>query len=108
MFLQLNEPSLGVMRTIATATEDGGKKVDLLTPLSKASRDLIRRRAAGEPEDPVVIDSEAKSPIAVDMLRFHGVQGSSVLRMRLVTGGGQIGAIVLTAQGMDRYTNEHI
>jgi len=108
MFLQLNEPSLGVMRTIATATKDGGKKVDLLTPLSKASRDRIRRRAAGEPEDTVVIDSEVKSPIAVDMLRFHDVQGSSVLRMRLLTGSGQIGAIVLTAEGMDRYTNEHI
>jgi transcriptional regulator with GAF, ATPase, and Fis domain len=108
MFLQVNEPSLGAIRTIATATGDGGQKVDLLTPLHKKARDWIQRRGGKKPDEIVVIDSEQTNPVASDMLRFHGIQGSSVLRMPLITGSGRIGGLVLTAEGADRYGGEHI
>jgi len=108
MFLQVNEPSLGAIRTIATATGDGGRKVDILTPLHKAARDWIQRRGGKKADEIVVIDSEQTNPVAIDMLRFHGIQGSSILRMPLITGSRRIGGIVLTAEGADRYKEEHI
>jgi transcriptional regulator with GAF, ATPase, and Fis domain len=108
MFLQVNEPSLGAIRTIATATGEGGRKVDLLTPMNKAARDWIQRRGGKKADEIVVIDSEQTNPVAMDMLRFHGIQGSSVLRMPLITGSRRIGGIVLTAEGADRYKQEHV
>jgi len=108
MFLQVNEPSLGVIRTIATADMDDGREVDLLTPLSKAARNWIQRRGGKKADEIVVIDSEETNPVAIDMLRFHGLQGSSVLRMPLMTGSGRIGGLVLTAEGADRYGEEHV
>jgi len=106
MFLQVYEPELGAMRTVATATAEGGEKVDLLAPLAEQTRERIRRRAATAEEDVVVIDTEERNPVAREMLLFHGLQGSSILRMRLATEGGRLGAVVLTSQGADRYTVE--
>jgi len=106
MFLQVFEADLGAMRTLSTATAENGEKVDLLTPLAEQTRDRIRRRAAAAEEDVVVIDSEERNPVAREMLHFHGLQGSSILRMRLATEGGRLGAVVLTAEGADRYTVE--
>ena len=107
VFLQVDEPDLGAMRTIATATAEEGQRVDLLTTLAEKARDQIRHRAAGEQEAVVVIDSEERNPVARDMLRFHGIQGWSILRMRLTTDNGRRGAVVMTAVGGDRYTDEH-
>ena len=106
IFLQVYEPDLGAMRTLAAATAEEGNKVDLLTPLAEQTRERIRRRAAAAEEDVVVIDSEERNPVAREMLRFHGLQGSSILRMRLATEGGRVGTVVLTAEGADRYTVE--
>jgi len=108
MFLQLNEPTLGAIRTLAMATPDGGRSVDLLTPLNEEARTQLLKRTTGKPEDIVVIDSEQKNPVAIDMLNFHGIQGSSVLRMPLITGNGQIGGVVVTTKARDGYSKEHV
>jgi transcriptional regulator with GAF, ATPase, and Fis domain len=107
MFLQVYEPDLGAMRTVAAATAEDGERVDLLAPLAEQTRERIRQRAAAAQEDVVVIDSEERNPVAREMLSFHGIQGSSILRMRLTTEGGRLGGVVLTAAGADRYTVEH-
>ena len=107
MFLQVYEPDLGAVRTLATATAEEGEGVDLLAPLAEQTRDRIRQRAAVAEEDVAVIDSEERNPVAREMLRFHGLEGSSILRMRLATEGGRFGGVVLTAEGGDRYTAEH-
>jgi len=107
MFLQVFEPDLGAMRTLATANAVAGGAVDLLTPLDDGSREQIRRIAEEHTEEIVVIDSEDKNPVAREMLRFHGIPGWSILRMRLATEDGRIGAAVLTAEGADRYRSDH-
>jgi transcriptional regulator with GAF, ATPase, and Fis domain len=107
MFLQVYEPDLGAVRTLAISSAEGGQKVDLLTPLTEKTRDRIRERAAAGLEDVVVIDSEERNPVAREMLRFHGLEGSSILRMRLATAGGRFGGVVVTAEGEDRYTLDH-
>jgi transcriptional regulator with GAF, ATPase, and Fis domain len=107
MFLQVYEPDLGAIRTLASATAEDGERIDLLTPLAVQTRDRIRQRASAAEEDTVVIDSEERNPVAREMLRFHSLQGSSILRMRLETEGGRFGGVVLTAEGADRYMAEH-
>jgi transcriptional regulator with GAF, ATPase, and Fis domain len=107
MFLQVFEPDLGAMRTLATATADTGGTLDLLTPLADVSREQIRRIREEHTEETVVIDSEDRNPVAREMLRFHGIPGWSILRMRLATEDGRIGAAVLTAEGADRYDASH-
>ena len=108
MFLQVDEPDLGAMRTLATATAEAGQKVDLLTPLVGQVPDLVRHRVAAlDEEEVVVIDSEERNPVARELLRYHGIQGWSILKMRLTTEDGRWGGVALTAEGADRYTVEH-
>ncbi len=107
IFLQVWEPGLGAMRTVATATADRGREVDLLTPLPESAREQIRRNLPNPADQMVVIDSEEHNPVAREMLRFHGIPGWSILRMRLATEDGRLGAVVLTAEGPDRYREEH-
>ena len=107
MFLQVFEPDLGAMRTLAAATAETGETVDLLTPLADDSREQIRRVREEHAEETVVIDSEDSNPVAREMLRFHGIPGWSILRMRLAAEDGRIGAAVLTAEGADRYDAGH-
>ncbi|MDH3214325.1 MAG: sigma 54-interacting transcriptional regulator, partial [Myxococcales bacterium] len=70
-------------------------------------REPIRRVREEHTEETVVIDSEDRNPVAREMLRFHGIPGSSILRMRLAANDGRIGAVVLTAEGTDRYDADH-
>jgi transcriptional regulator with GAF, ATPase, and Fis domain len=78
----------------------------MLTPLDGQTRELIRHRIAAGQIDVVVIDSEEQNPVAREMLRYHGLQGSSILRMQLTTEDGRFGSVVVTAAGADRYTAE--
>jgi transcriptional regulator with GAF, ATPase, and Fis domain len=106
MFLETYEPEFGAMRTVAIATVDDGRRVDLLTPFTERTRELIDSHEPA-PDDVVVIDSEERSPVAREMLAFHGISGWSVMWMRLATRSGLLGAVVVTAEGADRYTDEH-
>jgi transcriptional regulator with GAF, ATPase, and Fis domain len=106
MFLQVYETDLVAIRTVAIANAEEGRKVDLLTPLPEQIGERIRSGAA-ERAQVVVIDSEERNPVAREMLRFHGVPGSSILRMNLATEGGRHGGVILNADGADRYTDEH-
>jgi transcriptional regulator with GAF, ATPase, and Fis domain len=107
MFLQIFEPELGAMRTIAMATAEEGKQVNLITPLPEEARARIAANLKQPDDHIVVIDSPEKNPVARVMLRFHGLEGWSLLRMRLSTDKGKLGGVVLGAQGPDRYTEEH-
>ena len=107
MFMQVYEPDLAAIRTVAIATQDSGQEIDLLTPIPEEGRARIRVRASRPESDVVVIDSVERNPVAREMLRFHGIEGWSILRINLATEGGRFGGVVLTAEGADRYTEEH-
>ncbi|MGB5752686.1 MAG: sigma 54-interacting transcriptional regulator [Thermoanaerobaculia bacterium] len=107
MFMQVYEPDLAAMRTLAMATEDRGEEVDLLTPIPAETRIRIRERSGDPESEVVVIDSPERNPVAGEMLRFHGIEGWSILRINLAAEGDHLGGVVLTAEGADRYTEEH-
>jgi formate hydrogenlyase transcriptional activator len=108
LFLQVYESDLGAMRTIASATADGGQLLDLLTPMPPAVIRLIRENLDQLKRGFVIADSAERNPVAAQMLRTHGIEGWSILRMTLSIGGGRVGGAVWTAEGPDRYTPEHV
>ncbi len=107
MFLQIYEPDLGAMRTVAVATSEKGQQLDLLTTMPREAREMVRKNLKRFLDGAVVIDLPEKNPVAKEMLRFHGIEGWSVMRMTLSTENGRLGGVVLTAEGPDRYTEEH-
>ena len=71
-------------------------------------RELVRKNLKRFLDGAVIVESPEKNPVAREMLRVHGIEGSSILRMTLTTENNRLGGIVLTAQGSDRYTNDHV
>jgi len=107
MYLQLYDHGLGAMRTIAIATDSEGRKLDLLTPLSEKARSELRQARKSTLRDAVVIENPKTSVVGREMLRYHGVRGTSLLVMRLGSEGRILGSLVLVAEGSEGYTEEH-
>ncbi len=107
MFLQIYEPDLGAMRTMAIATPEAGRAVNLLTPMPEAAREIVIKNLHRFLDGAVAIESPEKNPVAREMLRFHGIEGWSVLRMTLSTDNGRLGGAVLATPGANRYDEKH-
>ncbi len=107
MFLLIYEPDFSAMRTLAMATLEKGKQLDWLTPLSKTAREKVRENLSRDPDGAVIIHPPEENPVAREMMRFAGIEGWSLLRMTLTTENEQLGQVALTAEGPERYVEEH-
>lgn len=105
MFLNLYDPGLGALRTIARVTVSESNMTDQLIPLSQEARsslegenvlDLVK--IVNRPELDVVFR---------DVMRFFSHPEWSFLVMRMVIEGKRIGGFTLAARGKDRYSHEH-
>jgi transcriptional regulator with GAF, ATPase, and Fis domain len=106
MNLHLYEKEFSGIRTVLSVTEDGIKKLDLLSPLSMEAKLCLERTIRQEVRVRVVHRAEA-DPVSGEMLEFIGKPDSSILVMRLEIEGEMLGAITLRAEGEGRYTKEH-
>ena len=106
-FLNYYDTGIGAYITIAQASIERGEEVHLVTTMPDEAREKIRLRFKEYTSGSVVIDSAETNPAAAAMVRFHGIEGSSILRMTLMTDEGKLCSVVLTAQGMEKYTEEH-
>ncbi|NWF55928.1 MAG: sigma 54-interacting transcriptional regulator [Syntrophaceae bacterium] len=102
MYLHLYESGLGAMRTIAGATLSEGRKMDRITPLPPAVRERVSEfsgmRAINQPES---------EPGLQFMLGYYGRPDTSALVQLLEVGGQKLGALVLLAEGKNRFSEEH-
>ena len=114
MFLQIFVPGLNAMRTVAIATPEEGRIVDLLTPLSDAALHEMRGYEKkyidqnrnhiwlfrGNPYDQV---------LTREMFQFHGIRGTSLMVMPLGLGDEVVGAgsIVMITEGEEKFTQGH-
>lgn len=102
--LNLFEPDMGAVRVVAGATQAGGTKLDIVSPLSPKARSdlkgdkLTKLRIVNEPE---------KDQVSRDMAEVMGKSASSLLIMRLEVEGRRLGSVVLRCDGKNRYTTEH-
>jgi transcriptional regulator with GAF, ATPase, and Fis domain len=106
-FLNYYDIGIGAYITIAKASVDCGEAVHLIAAMPDEARKKIRIRITEYKSGSVVIDSAKTNPAAAAMVRFHSIEGSSILRMTLMTNDGKLSSVVLTAKGLDRYTKEH-
>jgi transcriptional regulator with GAF, ATPase, and Fis domain len=102
MYVHLYEGSLGAFRTIAGATASEGRKMDRITPLPEE----VRTRVA-EFTGMSVINQPELEPSFQFMLRYYGRTDTSALVRLLEVEGKRLGALVLLAEGRDRFSEEH-
>jgi transcriptional regulator with GAF, ATPase, and Fis domain len=102
MYVHLYESSLGAFRTIAGATASEGRKMDRITPLPQEVRTRV-----SEFSGMTVINQPELEPSFQFMLRYYGRADTSALVRLLDVEGKRMGALVLLAQGRDRFTEEH-
>ncbi|MCD6201721.1 MAG: sigma 54-interacting transcriptional regulator [Bacteroidales bacterium] len=108
MSLQLYEERLKAMRTVAIATPEQAKEVNLLTPLSPVARQQIEKRMRLKISGArlIILDNETESYYR-DMLSYHGVNGKSVIVMPLESEGRYIGSLALISGVSETFSQEH-
>ena len=102
MYVHLYESGLGAFRTIAGATASEGRKMDRITPLPQE----VRTRVA-EFTGMSVINQPELEPAFQFMLQHYGRPDTSALVRLLKVEGKRLGALVLLAEGRDRFSEEH-
>ncbi len=102
MYLHLYESGLGAFRTIAGATAAEGRKMDRITPLPQEVRARVAKFTGMG-----VINQPESEPGFQFMLQFYGRPDTSALIRLLEVEGKKLGALVLLAQGKNRFSEEH-
>ena len=102
MYLHLYESGLGAMRTIAGATPSAGRKMDRITPLPREVRTRITEFTGMK-----VINRPELEPGLQFMLGYYGRPDTSALVQLLEVEGRKLGALVLLAEGREKFSGEH-
>jgi formate hydrogenlyase transcriptional activator len=102
MYLHLYESGLGAFRTIAGATASEGRKMDRITPLPQEVRTRVAHFTGMG-----VINQPELEPSFQFMLQYYGRPDTSALVRLLEVEGKKLGALVLLAQGKNRFSEEH-
>jgi transcriptional regulator with GAF, ATPase, and Fis domain len=103
MYLHLYESGLGAFRTIAGATAAEGRKMDRITPLPKD----VRPGLGKDLRSVYIINQPESDPGFQFMLQYYERSDTSGLIRLLEAGGEKLGALVLLAEGRDRFSEEH-
>jgi transcriptional regulator with GAF, ATPase, and Fis domain len=104
IFLHLYEKSLGAIRTITEVKAKETRTLEKITPLTREGRDSFEK--PGVPNVRIVNRPEL-DPVIKKIAQSFNMPNSSALVMRLVIEGARLGSLTLTAEGRDRYTEEH-
>ena len=104
IFLHIYDKRFGAVQTIAEVTPTGGKTLDKVTPLDREGRTSLEQ--PGVPNVRIVNRPET-DPVVKKLAASLNVPQSSSLLMRLVIEGERLGTLALTADGFNRYTDEH-
>jgi len=112
MFLDLYEHDFGAIRTIASATQDGGERLDRLTPLPVEVRENLELEAnsyrkTGEVPTIRIINRPELDPVTRVMIQDFKTPDRSYLIMPLFIQERWIGNVVLECQGKDRYSDQN-
>jgi len=104
MYLHLYDRGLGAMRTIAGATASQGRKMDRITPFPKEVRPGLEKKNF---KGTYTINQPEMEPGFQFMLQYYGRPDTSALIRILEVEGKTLGALVLLAEGRDRFSEEH-
>jgi transcriptional regulator with GAF, ATPase, and Fis domain len=103
MYLHLFDSGLRAFRTIAGATASEGKKMDSITPLPKEIETAFGKHF----QSMYILNRPELEPGLQFMLQYYGRPDTSALIRLLEVEGKKLGALVLLAEGRDRFSEEH-
>jgi formate hydrogenlyase transcriptional activator len=109
LFVEYLDPGLGAARTIARADLDGGKELNLFTPIAPDAQPDENIRGAAVLGEATLFNRPEENPVAATMLRFHGLDREpvSVMALRLVEEGMMTGGLVAVTRQRGALTDEH-
>jgi transcriptional regulator with GAF, ATPase, and Fis domain len=102
MYLHLYDKGLGAMRTIAGANLSEGRKMERITPLPQE----VRARVEEFTGTSVINQPELEAGFQF-MLGYYGRPDTSALVQLLEVEGQKLGALVLLAQGREKFSETH-
>jgi formate hydrogenlyase transcriptional activator len=107
MALEYYDKNLKSMQTIAMATPAGGKRVDLLTPLTSEAQQMAKLRRTLEFRKARLLEDPKIFKIVREMTKFHSIDPTSLLDLSLDSEGQLLGYLVLAGEGSERFTQKH-
>jgi transcriptional regulator with GAF, ATPase, and Fis domain len=109
MYLELMLRDAGMIKIIARATAEEGKKIDIAMQLPpEITDDVLEHTAKAEKQPEVMIVNRPElDPMTSALLKIIGEPYSSVMGLPLVMENKPLGGVVIIAEGKDRYNNEH-
>ncbi len=107
LVLEYFEESLDAVRTIAMATPVEGKKVDLLTPISKDAKQQAFEENPIEAGQVFLIEDPESDLLTREMLHFHNMSATSILVLLLEAGVPMTCSVTLASEGAQRFTQRH-
>lgn len=111
LYLEKNEKELGAMRFVARARLGKGEKMNALVPYTEAARQEMAEMALDWSEGSIppvyVFNRPLESPITRCLEEALGDPYSSVMSVPLIIGDQIAGALVLLAEGDNRFSEEH-
>ncbi len=111
LYLERYEENLGSMRGIARASAEKGEKMDALLPLPEQAKavmqETIQAWQTSMLPPVIVINKPDEEPVTRHLLEALGEPSSSVMSLPLILEGQLAGALVLLAEGNDRFDEHH-
>jgi len=101
------DKNLKAMKTIAIATQEKGRSVDLLTPLTDEAQRLAEEKYNPQAQNVYLFEDPSSEKLAKEMLEFHGVQATSLLVLPLGMEEQRLGTLVLASLRESRLSQEH-
>ena len=103
--LSLYDRGLGALRTIAIATPTEASRLNTVLPLDDEGKKFLD----GPGLPPVVIRNRVlMDPVARPIVQRTGRWNDSIMVMHLAIRETKLGNLVLFAEGLDRYSDEHL
>jgi transcriptional regulator with GAF, ATPase, and Fis domain len=110
IYMEKYEEDFGAMRYIARANSEKGERMSVLVPMSTEAK----TQAAGDREDiydisksVFIINNSEEHPIAGELVKALDHPPCSILGIMLTISGDFAGAVILAAEGVGRFNQEH-
>ena len=107
MTLEHYDKDLDTIRIIAMADENGGRGVDLLTPLSAQAQEQIKQEYRKGLRRVHLIEDPMADKVCHEMLLSHKVEATSLIVLTLTSGKGTLGTLVLGSEGNACFSRKH-
>jgi len=115
MLLEFFEEGLSSMRTVAYATQEKGKMVNVLTPMTLKARQEMRHFEQEYLKMSLdtawlISDNPHRHLMFHEMLQAHKIKVTSLLVLPLRMGGDKVvggGGLILTTEGKEKFNQHH-